>query len=129
MRRLPCGSTVADGYTAAPHVLDHAPTAVVAFNDNVALGLLSGLRELGVRVPDEISVTGFDDVPLSGVVDPELTTVTVPKGEVGRLAWHRLAGLGSGPAGAPSRVAVTLTVRGTTAPPRAEPLSTVPAAR
>ena len=61
------GSQVEDGYRAAEDVLSSGATAVIAFNDLVALGLLARLRELGVDVPGEISVTGIDDIPLAQV--------------------------------------------------------------
>lgn len=111
---VPCGSTAEDGYRVAEEALAAEPTALIAFNDNVALGVLSRFAELRVRVPRDVSVAGFDDIPLAGVTSPALTTVRVPKQDVGRLAWEQLAGA-PGPAG---RVPVELTVRASTAPPR-----------
>ncbi|MGN6751013.1 MAG: LacI family DNA-binding transcriptional regulator [Intrasporangium sp.] len=115
---LPCGSTVSDGHRMAEAALDSRPTAVIAFNDNVALGLLSRLHELGVRVPEDVSVTGFDDIPLGGLTPPGLTTVGVPKQALGRLAWQRLsADRGQEPQTVSTKVPVELVVRGTTGPP------------
>jgi LacI family transcriptional regulator len=113
---LPCGSAADDGHRSAETVLAQRSTAVMAFNDNVALGLLNRLYELGVQVPDELSVAGFDDIPLSGLLHPGLTTVRVPKHAVGRLAWERLS-LGPSPETVPrsSSVPVELVARGTTA--------------
>jgi LacI family transcriptional regulator len=64
-----------------------APTAVFAANDAMALGLLSALRDAGVRVPQEIAIAGFDDIPISRYVTPPLTTVKVPITELGRRAF------------------------------------------
>ncbi|WP_413253753.1 LacI family DNA-binding transcriptional regulator [Streptomyces pseudovenezuelae] len=61
-------------------------TAVFAGSDMVALGALAALREAGVRVPDEVSVVGFDDVPFAADLTPALTTVRVPYEELGRTA-------------------------------------------
>ena len=69
-RDVACGVTFADGYDAVAQVRDSAATGVLAFNDLVAMGLMSGLHERGVRVPDEISVVGFDDIPFARYLDP-----------------------------------------------------------
>ncbi|WP_405539610.1 LacI family transcriptional regulator [Streptomyces sp. NBC_00075] len=61
-------------------------TAVFAVTDMIAAGLLKGLREEGVRVPEDISVAGYDDIPLASDVFPELTTVHIPHEELGRTA-------------------------------------------
>ena len=60
---LPCGVSFAEGYDSAARVLSSSATAVLAFNDLVAMGLMSALIGRGVRVPGEISVVGFDDIP------------------------------------------------------------------
>jgi LacI family transcriptional regulator len=85
-----CGSTFEAGHAGARHIMGTRATAVIAFNDMVALGALSGLNEHGVSVPDEISVTGFDDIPFARYTTPPLTTVSVPRNELGRQAWRRL---------------------------------------
>jgi LacI family transcriptional regulator len=63
-----------------------APTAVVASNDQVAIGAIRALHELGLRVPDDVSVVGFDDTPVASYTVPSLTTVAVPAGDLGRAA-------------------------------------------
>jgi LacI family transcriptional regulator len=68
-------------------------TAVLAYNDLVAVGLMSSLAELGATVPQDISVAGFDDIPLVRYVTPRLTTVSVPYGPLGTEAWKRLHAL------------------------------------
>ncbi|WP_182113703.1 MULTISPECIES: DUF6807 family protein [unclassified Actinotalea] len=95
---LPCGSTVDDGYRVTEDVLASRATAVVAFNDLVAIGLLARLNEIGVHVPADLSVAGFDDVELARYTTPSLTTVSVPQADLGRRAWGLLHGLMTSPA-------------------------------
>jgi LacI family transcriptional regulator len=90
---VPCGVNFADGHDAAEQVLTSGATGVLAFNDLVAMGLLSALAERGVRVPEDISVTGFDDIPFARYLTPPLTTASVPVAELGEQAWHRMAEL------------------------------------
>lgn len=87
---LPCGADLSDGYRLAHAVLATRATAVVAYNDKVAFGLLAHLHELGVDVPAELSVVGFDDIELASYATPALTTVHVPYEAIGRRAWERL---------------------------------------
>lgn len=65
---------------------DMMPTAIFAHNDLMALGALSLLREEGIRVPDDVSLAGYNDTPTVGHVTPSLTTVNYPGIDVGRLA-------------------------------------------
>jgi LacI family transcriptional regulator len=88
--RLDCGWSIEDGYAAVERVLESQVTAVVAFNDLVAFGLLARLNEVGVAVPADLSVTGMDDIGLSRFAVPSLTTVRVPQKGLGELAWRRL---------------------------------------
>ncbi|HVR96802.1 MAG TPA: LacI family DNA-binding transcriptional regulator [Thermoanaerobaculia bacterium] len=80
------------GYRAGDAVLrlDPLPTAVFAANDSMAIGLLSALQEAGVRVPDHIAVTGFDDIPIARFLTPPLTTVRVGIAGMGERALERL---------------------------------------
>lgn len=103
---IACGAMFTDGHGVAGQVLDAGVTAVVAFNDVVALGLLGALHELGTDVPGELSVVGFDDIPFAAFTWPPLTTAWVPQEQLGRAAWDRLQaklrpGAGDDPAGAP----------------------------
>lgn len=77
------------------------PDAVVCYDDKLALALLDGLRRRGVRVPDDVAVTGFDDIPFAALSNPRLTTVATPTAELGRMAAAMLleALAGGGPAG------------------------------
>lgn len=112
--------TFEGGTAAAQGVLLSGVTAVVAYNDLVALGLMSRLRELGVDVPGQLSVVGVDDIAMSAMVTPALTTVSVPKELSGRLAVDLLIQLLSSPASPMPPVQLLrgqLIVRQTTAPP------------
>src|SRR5699024_1626294 len=76
--RLVGGVTAQSGSEAADAVLEADVTAALAFNDLVAVGLVQRVRELGLRVPDDLSVTGFDDIPFAAYNTPSLTTASVP---------------------------------------------------
>ena len=67
------------------------PTAFFADNDMIALGAVKALSDHGIRVPEDISIIGFDDLPFSSISAPPLTTLRVPKQEMGRVAVRRIA--------------------------------------
>jgi LacI family transcriptional regulator len=75
---------------AAGRVMALEPTAVVCLNDTAALGLLDGLAALGVRVPEDLSVVGYDDLPFARRLAPALTTVSQPKYQLGYAAAELL---------------------------------------
>ena len=108
------------GQHAADLVVAAEVTAVVAFNDLMALGVLSRLADRGIGVPHEISVVGFDNILMAGMATPQLTTVALPLEQAGRVAiellLEQLARPGSGTQeqGLPAQ----LIVRASTAPPR-----------
>lgn len=81
------------GVAAADLAIASTATAVIAYNDVVALGLLSRLGVRGVPVPAAISVLGCDDIPMSAMTHPALTTVSVPQHEAGRAAVAMLLAL------------------------------------
>ena len=87
------GSDFDTGHEAVDAVLDSGATGILAFNDLVAMGLMSGLHERGVDVPGDISVTGFDDIPFARYTTPALTTAAVPITELGQKAWHQMRAL------------------------------------
>ncbi|WP_308009956.1 DUF6807 family protein [Isoptericola luteus] len=87
---LDTGADLAAGHAAADAVLASRVTGVVAFNDLVAFGLLAALNELGVAVPKDISVAGYDDIDLARYATPGLTTAAVPQDELGKHAWREL---------------------------------------
>lgn len=66
------------------------PTAYFADNDMVALGAMKALQEAGHRIPEDISIIGFDDLPFSEIASPRLTTLRVPKQEMGQAAVRRI---------------------------------------
>jgi LacI family transcriptional regulator len=89
---LPGDFTERAGAGAAAAILElrKRPTAVFAANDAMAVGLLGGFSDAGVRVPKEIAVTGFDDIPIARYIAPALTTVRVDIAEIGRRAFALL---------------------------------------
>lgn len=70
--------------------LDERPTAIFSANDEMAIGVLIAAREQGLSVPEEVSIAGFDDTPISRHVSPSLTTVRQPLEDMGRLAVEGL---------------------------------------
>ena len=79
----------------AAGLLDHPArfTAAVCFNDYVALGLMRGARSRGLRVPEDLSVVGYDDLDLSRASDPPLTTLAAPVRRIGQEAAGRILDL------------------------------------
>lgn len=117
---LPGGFTEAGAYQAVRSFLEtgERPTAVVAFNDLMALGAIRALRETGLRVPEDVSVTGFDDIELAAPFN--LTTVRVPMFDLGRMAGEIAVAHLKGETKVIHRtVKPTLAARGTCASPRA----------
>lgn len=116
----PGNFAVDGGYeqTKALLALSHPPTAIFACNDLQAFGAIQAAQEAGARVPDDLSVVGFDDLPLSRLASPALTTVRQPVAEMASLAVRMLLDGGDGQR-PPRRMelATSLVVRATTAPP------------
>ncbi len=94
------------------------PTAVLTMSDATAIGVLSAARLLHLRVPDDLSVVGFDDLPISRWFSPPLTTVRQPLAEMGRTAAEMLSAMidGREPRGRQVELATELVVRSSTAP-------------
>jgi LacI family transcriptional regulator len=86
----PFPPTEAAGQAASDAVLRTGATAVLVYNDLMAIGLLEGLHDRNVSVPDELSVVGIDDIMLSRLVRPKLTTVATPTAAAGRAAVDML---------------------------------------
>jgi DNA-binding LacI/PurR family transcriptional regulator len=121
--RLVSAPVSAEGGRAAFEAFaeDDLPTAVMAMSDVTGIGFMTAVQDAGYRVPDDISIVGFDDIPAAAWVSPRLTTVHQPIREKGRLAASRLidAIATGGPTGGPSELLPTrLVVRGSTAPAR-----------
>jgi LacI family transcriptional regulator len=96
--QVSCGANVDAGQRAARDLLAGHPelTALFCYNDLVAVGALQACTDLGLRVPDDVAVTGFDDIRLAALVTPPLTTCRVPRYDLGaratRLLLDRVAG-------------------------------------
>jgi len=112
--------TVAFGHRAAGELLDlpQRPTALACFNDKTAVGALAAAAGRGLRVPGDLSVTGFDDIDLAQATSPMLTTVRQPLAEMGRMAVSLLVRLLNGHQVDALHVelATDLIVRGSTGP-------------
>ncbi|MFG3506223.1 LacI family DNA-binding transcriptional regulator [Streptomyces sp. NPDC047821] len=108
------------GYDATLELLRREPglTAIVAANDTVALGACAALREQGLRIPDDVSVAGFDDLPFSVDAVPALTTVRLPLHEAGARAGRLATGTEAPPPGGIATIGGELMVRASTGRPR-----------
>jgi LacI family transcriptional regulator, galactose operon repressor len=89
---FPGNFTEESGYEAGKMIaaLSPRPTAIFAANDAMAIGALSAFNELGVRVPEDIALVGFDDIPIARFLSPPLTTVNVPIAHLGRRGLELL---------------------------------------
>jgi LacI family transcriptional regulator len=92
---VPAGAHLEDGYRAGLEYFrdrpaEDRPTAVTCYNDLIALGLCRALSELGIRVPEDVSVVGYDDIQLLGYMPVPLTSVHVPKFRMGEIATQML---------------------------------------
>ncbi|WP_084129070.1 LacI family DNA-binding transcriptional regulator [Demequina sp. NBRC 110055] len=104
------------GVAAADLIVAAGATAVLAYNDLVALGVMSRLTARGLDVPGDISVVGFDDIPAASYASPALTTVALPLTRAGHEATTLLDGLDTAAAPPTVRLAVELVVRDSTGP-------------
>ncbi|MCE3032896.1 LacI family DNA-binding transcriptional regulator [Streptomyces sp. CMSTAAHL-2] len=95
------------------------PTAIVCDDDKLAAGAYKAARRLGLRIPDDISVTGLDDLALATALDPELTTVHLDAELFGERGMHALLAVLEGREPHSGDIPVHLVLRGSTAPPRA----------
>ena len=92
---------VSGGIAAADQVIASEATAVLAYNDLVAYGLIDRFRQRGVRVPDDISVVGVDNLPMSALTTPSLTSVGIPLVNCGRAATDMVLSLVQHPTSVP----------------------------
>lgn len=112
--------TVKGGYFACSKLLTGSvPTAILAGNDLTAIGILHRAYDGGLRVPDDLSVVGFDDILFAEYTQPALTTVSVPRNEIGKVAFQALWSMISDAdqVGREFRVATSLAVRQSAMPP------------
>lgn len=119
--------SLAQGRSALRQLMSDHPdiTAVICTTDTLAIGAMAEARKLGLEIPRQLSITGFDDVEIAAQVDPALTTISVPAAEIGRGAADYLINAIAGlPIPKSVQLPYRLIMRGSTAPPRA-----VPAAR
>jgi len=84
---------VADGQAMLPELVQAGITAVFCYNDTIAIGALLACRDLGIAVPDQLSIFGFDDVEMAQYVTPALTSIHQPKLRLGKLAMRMLLDL------------------------------------
>ncbi len=84
--------TVESGYRASKPLLENPerPTAIFAMNDRMAAGVLRRAQEYSLNVPTDLSLVGFDDIPLTGLVEPPLTTIHQPAFRLGQVATQKL---------------------------------------
>ena len=116
------GYTFESGRRAAEQLLalEPRPTAIFAGNDEMATGTLVAAREAGLRIPEDISIVGYDDTPIAGRLWPGLTTVRLPIRDMGRAAARLLLDTANGARRTThQRFSPELIVRGSSAPPGA----------
>jgi LacI family repressor for deo operon, udp, cdd, tsx, nupC, and nupG len=94
------------------------PTALFCFNDEMALGAMDAARQRGLRVPEDLSVVGFDDIPLARYMSTPLTTIAQPMREIGEHSVRLLLDMLDGRPAASLTLPHQLMIRNTTAPPR-----------
>ncbi len=115
------------GQKAARQILrlDPLPTAIVSANDLMAIGALRELKNAGLRVPEDMSVIGFDDILFASLADPPLTTIALPRAEIGRAAIEALIQTiaADGNLGRKFKVKTHLVTRGSTGPAHTQELS------
>jgi LacI family transcriptional regulator len=111
-----------DGFAGARELmaLPEPPSAIFASNDVSAFGVMEAVRDAGRRIPDDISIVGFDDIPQAAQVNPTLTTVRQPLEQMGRTAARMLLEIIGNPDRPATRVelATELIVRASTRPPK-----------
>lgn len=122
VRVEPGDFTESGGYEAARKLLaaKHRPTAIFASNDQSAVGALDAVNEAGLRVPEDVSLIGYDNTALAALRHISLTTIHQPRNEIGEIAMKAVVRRIERP-GAPGKrhvLAPMLVVRSTTAPPR-----------
>lgn len=109
--------TAAFAFSETPKLIAAGVTAIFCFNDEMAMGAISAIHQAGLRCPDDISVMGFDDLPLAQYYQPGLTTIAQPKRRIGRKTVEMLLSILSGQPITEQHVTLPhrLVVRGSTA--------------
>jgi LacI family transcriptional regulator len=121
-----CNYRVDGGMSAVRSLLRQTvlPSALLCGNDLIAIGAISALQEAKIRVPEDVSVVGVDDILFSRLACPPLTTIHVPQEELGRLGFEILDKMRrpSKNAGTKQQVETHLVIRKSTAAPKAKSL-------
>lgn len=114
--------SIASGHQGLHELLECStpPTAVFCFNDEMAVGAIHHARERGMKIPDDLSIAGFDDIQFSAYIDPALTTIHQPMAEIGREAVRLLMEILDGKTPRPKSITLPhhLVIRTSTASPR-----------
>jgi DNA-binding LacI/PurR family transcriptional regulator len=86
------GGGTKDGESASDYflALSKRPTALVCYNDMIAIGMMKGLQQAGIRIPEDVSITGFDNIVFAAYTNPPLTTLDQPKRFIGAEAARLL---------------------------------------
>jgi LacI family transcriptional regulator len=113
----PAGEDIDAGRLSLAALLPFAPTAILAYNDVTAVGILLEARDRGMSIPGQLSVVGFDDIELTRYVTPALTTVNQPKQAMGQAAVDKVLSLLAGQETQDLVLPCHLVVRQSTAPP------------
>ena len=118
------------GMTAIATLLERSvlPTAIFCGNDLIAMGAMSVLEDRNIRVPEDVSVIGFDDIFFARLARPPLTTINIPRDQLGKLAFEALHKLARSkrPSGAEYLLETSLVIRKSTAVPASQVLSASP---
>jgi len=116
---IEAGGTIQSGYEMFELATASNPTAIICFNDLVALGVITRAKELGIRVPQDLSVTGFDDNDFAQYTSPTLTTIQSPQGPLGNIGWETLfEKITTGVSVTAPTIKATMIVRESTGPAR-----------
>ena len=123
---IAAGTDSPDGGREAARLLlgsGSQPTAILCVNDFMAIGVLRALREAHLRVPEDVSVVGFDNIGLAAFTQPALTTVHVPRTRIAHLIYHALTSQSEGNSAGSRDIVIDpdLLVRDSTAPAPSTP--------
>jgi len=124
MRRVRCGFSIEEAHAAALRILDgrDRPTAIFALSDTVACGVYAACRDRGFRVPEHLSVVGFDDIPVAPLLDPPLTVVGWDTPHAAEAAVEMLTEAIAGHPPTETVLGPQLVTRSSTAPPSPVPV-------
>jgi LacI family transcriptional regulator len=121
VKRLgPNPPTMPAGFQRARQVAELGATAVLAYNDQLAIGVMKGLQTLGLRIPDDVSVMGFDNIAFGEIIAPALTTIAAPLRHMGATGVHNCLAVlhGARPSAPPLVLPIKLIERQSTGPRR-----------